>query len=161
MFSLKEFKPSYTKGKANSRFFHIFTADGKKISLKYSNVKTLFGIEKKYNDKIIKWCIDDQYISVFNEIANSVNTAIKAECNHDQSLDINNNVIQKMGYPTMIETHLKDSLQSIMKHEEGVMLDNSSLKKNTAYCIELSINTVFLDLDKNKISYKYLLKRIS
>ena len=99
------------------------------ISITLKNVKTLFGLEKRYNNSYIKWTIDKNDISVIRLLENMILDSFKFIDN----LVLKSSIIQKKDYPTMIETKLNNSCSNdIIKHKKGEIITFNELK--SLYC---------------------------
>tara|TARA_B100000963_G_scaffold362019_1_gene402128 strand:+ start:7379 stop:7873 length:495 start_codon:yes stop_codon:yes gene_type:complete len=108
------------------------------ISITLKNVKTLFGLEKRYNNSYIKWTIDKNDISVIRLLENMILDSFKFIDN----LGLKSSIIQKKDYPTMIETKLNNSCSNdIIKHKKGEIITFNELK--SLYCnIDISLRHV-------------------
>tara|TARA_B100001093_G_scaffold504587_1_gene560633 strand:- start:1053 stop:1547 length:495 start_codon:yes stop_codon:yes gene_type:complete len=99
------------------------------ISLTLKNVKTLFGLEQRYNNNYIKWTIDNNDMSVIKLLENMLLDSFK----DNGVLNLKSSIIQKKDYPNMIETKLNNSCSNeIIKHKKGEIITFKDLKSN--YC---------------------------
>lgn len=129
------------------------SSDGKKIEIKLSNTKTIFGIENQYNTKIIKWNLQKSELEKIQIIENLI---IK-EFKELQIDEVKSKIINKPNYPTMILTKINKNKTSndIIKHESGEITSFKEINKAILYDVNLSLSSLFLknEDDKNILHY--------
>tara|TARA_B100000401_G_C52791070_1_gene713422 strand:- start:130 stop:621 length:492 start_codon:yes stop_codon:yes gene_type:complete len=129
------------------------SSDGKKIEIKLSNTKTIFGIENQYNTKIIKWNLQKSELEKIQIIENLI---IK-EFKELQIDEVKSKIINKPNYPTMILTKINKNKTSndIIKHESGEITSFKEINKTILYDVNLSLSSLFLknEDDKNILHY--------
>ena len=154
MFFLKEYFPKYANGR---QFFKIENKDGSIIQFTQKYLTTYFGIEKEYNDLVIKWVISKNHREYLETLRNDILSNFTFSDDIPKDL----NIIYRHNYPVMLKSYLINSIHDIFQHDEGTLIDNTSLKKNASYDVTFSIKNIVYDPSKNKLSYKVLVTNIS
>ena len=70
------------------------------------------------------------------------------------------NIIIKKGFPNMVSSMFRDSPQDVIKHEKGSLPTFDSIVKKKKYSVSLCLNSLFVNLDKNELSFHYIIKKI-
>lgn len=163
MFILKEYKPNFRgKSQVSGRYFKISTIDNNNLIIDLKDVHTIFGLEKNFSDKIIKWCVTE---SQKEHITNIEKKILEIFINTDETSYadttlVNKSLVFKIGFPTMLMSVFKDAPEDVISHEPGSIVSFSSIEKGKKYNVQLTIQNVFFNIDKKTISFKYLIKKI-
>lgn len=122
--------------------------NGRKIEIKLTNTKTLFGIENQYNTKIIKWVISKSEI----EKIQIIEKLIVKELNEIQIDAVKSKIVSKPNYPTTILSKISKNKTSndIIKHEIGEITSFSQINNKFLYDVNLVLSSVFIKNEGNK-----------
>ena len=128
---------AYVLNKKNSNSSGILLTinknNGKPIRFQLTNTKTLFGIEKFYSNKLIKWTIEDvnyrELVDFEMELLKSINLYIEQNNLQIESLELVSKILTREKFPTMIQTILEGNSGEIIKHEAGYVVSYDSIKK--------------------------------
>ena len=122
------------------------------INLEFNNIKTLFGIEKIYNYKYIKWNIKN------------LDKIIQFEKNIRQLLpnhNLKSTIIKKPNYPIMLLTKVPNyKNNSIIQNNAGEISSlNEYIDKDNKYNVSLSIKNIFVG--ENDVKFSIYINKIS
>tara|TARA_B100001093_G_scaffold154784_1_gene147467 strand:- start:924 stop:1418 length:495 start_codon:yes stop_codon:yes gene_type:complete len=163
MFILKEYKPNFRgKSPVSGKYFKISNIDNSKLMIELKDVHTIFGLEKNFSDKIFKWCVTE---SQKEHITNIEKKILEIFINIDKSsyadtTVLNKSLLFKTGFPTMLMSVFKDAPEDVIIHDKGSIVSLLSIEKSKKYNVQLTIQNVFFNNDKNTISFKYIIKKI-
>ncbi len=139
----------------NSKYGCLFKLKKPKY-LTIQNTVTMFGIEKNYNKNIIKWTLN--YINknlieeIEFEILNMYNLENNSNFELKSKLDIRKN------YKPLLVSALEKNIHDVYEHENGDLIDNKSINKNTPYNVDFIVK--YFSLSKNFIQIKIEINKI-
>ena len=142
------------KEASNGSLFKVHTLKNKTkipIEFKLRDVKSIFGIEERFNKKYIKWTINNNDIDIISLIENMIKSSF-------EEYDIDELVSKKYfkpNYPKMLETKVvnNNSFQ-IIKHEQGNIITFNDLK-NKLCNVKLVLKYVNIQNNNNKKKLYY------
>lgn len=118
-----------------------------------NKTKTIFGLEEKYNKKVFKWIIDDDFKSKILSLEKDL-------INNCQNISIElvkSKIIEKNNYPIMIETDVPKNIfccNDIIKHTKGILTSFNQINKKNKYNIEFKLENVSVRcINKKNILY--------
>lgn len=134
------------------KLYSVNVCDGKKIKpieIKLNNVKSIFGKEKKYNNYFIKWCINNNDISIVRLIESMLRTSFVDE----NITKVNSAVCIKQNYPNMLESKIVNtSSYDVITHEPGEIITYDDIK-NKPCNVTLKLKSVNIPTSKKKLYY--------
>tara|TARA_Y100000385_G_C13021287_1_gene606300 strand:- start:456 stop:944 length:489 start_codon:yes stop_codon:yes gene_type:complete len=134
------------------KLYNVSVCDGKKIKpieIKLNNVKSIFGKEKKYNNYFIKWCINNNDISIVRLIESMLRTSFVDE----NITEVNSAVCIKQNYPNMLESKIVNtSSYDVITHEPGEIITYDDIK-NKPCNVTLKLKSVNIPTSKKKLYY--------
>ena len=122
------------------------------INLEFINVKTLFGIEKIYNYRYIKWNIKN--LDKIIQIEKNIKLLLP---NHN----LKSNIINKVNYPQMLLTKVPNyKNNSIIQTKPGEISSlNEYIDKDNKYDVNLSIKNIFVG--ETDVKFSIYINKIS
>ena len=129
-----------------------------KVELNLLNTHNIFGIENKYQNKIIKWVLNQNQLDAINILESNILENLSKLLNNS-NLILKSKVIKKKDYPILLETKLKINSNEVIKHDIGDIVTYSDIKKNKKYNVELYIKNI--SIKNNYIFYNFIVKKIN
>lgn len=134
------------------KLYSVSVCDGKKIKpieITLNNVKSIFGKEKKYNNYFIKWCINNNDISIIRLIESMLRTSFLNE----NITEINSAVCIKQNYPNMLESKIVNTSSfDVITHKPGEIITYEDIK-NKPCNVTLKLKSVNIPTSKKKLYY--------
>ena len=133
----------------NKTGFLYRVSNNNPITLKLDKVTTIFGLEEKYKNQIIKWCVNSMQLINIRTIEEQLLNSSK-----DLGVDeIVSKVIIRQSYNIMLETKISktSSCSEVITHNAGDLVSYNDIVKNNNYNVELKLN--FVSVKDKKLYY--------
>lgn len=123
-----------------NKFGALYKIQGEYPKFILSDVTTKFGVETNYNNKIIKWLIEDVDRIKLAEIENK----LLEDCKELGGEFVETKLLYKIGFKPMLITKIRNkcTANDILTHEEGDILSFDDIKKNVRYNVSLVIKNI-------------------
>ena len=126
----------------------------KNIKITLNNVSTIFGIEKVYHNRYVKWTnIDSKIISRILDIEKYIQSNFPLK-------EIKSVIIEKKNYPIMLNTKINYSKnKNIIESEKGLVPTiEEFIEKKKDYILEINLENIFVA--EKYIYYTLLINKI-
>lgn len=147
---------------AKGILFSISKKSGQPIRFFLTNSKTLYGVEKFYANKLVKWTVDKQvYIELTDfemGLLDAINKYIEKENLQYESIELVSKILSDSRFPTMIQTILEGNSAEIIKHSSGSVVSFNDITKGFTANVQLEVKSV--NISGGKLYYNIVNKII-
>ncbi len=144
-----------TTSRFKNEYYKIENKNKTFIKFFINNVHTPFGLDERYNKKIIKWELENNLELIFS-IRNFENELIK----YFKDYELYSKISKNEGFKEMLETNIDKDSFDIIKHEEGDVITFYDLKKNIRCNVEVIVSNLSINKENKKIYYNLSVESI-
>lgn len=147
---------------AKGILFAISKENGYPIRFFLTKTKTLYGIEKFYANRLVKWVIDSavykELVDFEVELLNSINKYIEKEGLEYESIELVSKILSDSRFPTMIQTIVEGKSGEVIKHQSGSLVTFNDIIKGFSGNIQLEVKSI--NISNGKLYYNIVNKVI-